>query len=195
MAITTLENAKLILQITTTTKNDLISALIPLVEDAYENIRNKPFDTSVKIAITSTAATADGYVYVAFDGSAESVEVLNGDTAAVVAMKIKQGLYAPYYNKSVDGASVYLVNKYGSYEKITFDGNGSGVTATVTENERIYPSGAELTAIKMIGFSLRKGTEGKTSESLGDYSVAFDVSPGLYPKSITGDIKRYGTFV
>ena len=194
MAITTLEQAKLILQISTTTKNDLISALIPLVEDAYEEIRNKPFDTAVKIAVTSSAS-ADGYVYVSFDGSAESVEVLNGDTAAIVAMKIKQELYAPYYNKSVVGASVFLVHKYGSYQKITFDGNGSGVTATVTENERIYPSGAELTAIKMIGYSLQKNKEGKTSESLGDYSVAFDVSAGLYPKSITGSIKRFGVFV
>jgi hypothetical protein len=87
------------------------------------------------------------------------------------------------------------MHKYGSYEEITFEDNDTGVAATITENEKIYPPGAELTAIKMIGYSMNKGTEGKTSESLGDYSVAFDVSPGLYPKSITGTIHRFGVFV
>ena len=195
MAITTLEQAKLILQISTTTKNDLISALIPLVEDAYEQIRNKPFDISVKIAVTSTAATADGELYIEFDGSAEGVEVKSGDTAAIVAMKIYQDLYAPYYYKKLSGVNVYLNHKYGAYQEITFDANGTGTAATITENEKIYPAGSELTAIKMIGYSLQKNKEGKTSESLGDYSVAFDVSPGLYPKSITGTIQRFGVFV
>jgi hypothetical protein len=169
--------------------------LIPLVEDVYEAIRNKPFDIAAKIAITSTAATADGDLYVEFDGSAKGVEVKSGDTAEFVAMKIYQNLDAPYYYKKLSGVNVYLSHKYGAYEEITFDENGTGTAATITQNERIYPAGAELTAIKMIGFSLNKGLEGKTSESLGDYSVAFDVSPGIYPKSITGTIQKFGVFV
>ncbi len=45
MAITTLERVKLYLTLTDTTKDDLISFLIPLVEADFLRIRNKAFDT------------------------------------------------------------------------------------------------------------------------------------------------------
>lgn len=45
MAITTLEKVKTILQISDTSQDDLIEALIPLVEADFLMIRNKAFDT------------------------------------------------------------------------------------------------------------------------------------------------------
>ena len=42
--ITTLENVKLVLGITTDAKDTLINALIPIVEEDYLAIRNKAFD-------------------------------------------------------------------------------------------------------------------------------------------------------
>ena len=44
MAITTLANVKTVLGITGTSKDAQITALIPLVESDYLNIRNKAFD-------------------------------------------------------------------------------------------------------------------------------------------------------
>jgi hypothetical protein len=49
--ITTLEQVKLVLGITTDTKDTLIEALIPLVEADYLFIRNKAFDTDDEGAI------------------------------------------------------------------------------------------------------------------------------------------------
>lgn len=109
MAITTLEKTKLVLGINNNDYDARITALIPMIEQEYLDIRNKPFD--------------------------------NDELGAVV-----------------------------------------------------YPTNAELTAIKMIGhnlFSIRDTN--KKSESLGDYSVSFQDVSGMsaYPSSIIGSIRKY----
>lgn len=45
MAITTLEKTKILFGITTSTYDTRITALIPLIEEEYLEIRNKPFET------------------------------------------------------------------------------------------------------------------------------------------------------
>lgn len=115
--ITTLEKVKTILSITVSTHDALITELIPLVEDDYLSIRNKPFEQ---------------------DESGEEVVI-------------------------------------------------------------VYPTGAEMTAIDMIGFRLAKKYKksGIKSESLGDYSVTFDMTNSKYgyPADIESRIRRYVTFV
>jgi hypothetical protein len=115
MAITTLEQVKLVLGIEGTDKDDQVSALIPMVEQDYLIVRNKPFDVDD-----------------------------DGDT--------------------------------------------------------VYPDGAEYTAILMIEHCLlakpMQGTYGSVqSESLARYSVTYASVDGMYPKNITGRIKRYARFV
>lgn len=119
MAITTLEKVKLVLGPEVTEgKDDLITALIPIVEEDYLAIRNKPFDL-----------TTD-------------------DPPAI-----------------------------------------------------IYPAGAEMTAIQMIGYRIsvqgKIGGDSITSERLGDYSVTYDNEGKIkgYPQSIVGNIKRYVSFI
>ena len=57
----------------------------------------------------------------------------------------------------------------------------------------VYPTGAELTAIEMIDFQLKR--QGNiSSESLGDYSVSY-AGEGDYPHSIRKQIKTYVGFV
>jgi len=115
--ITSLENVKLILGITTDSKDALITSLIPLIEEDYLAIRNKAFD-------------------------------LDDD----------------------------------------------GVTI-------VYPTGAEGTAIRMIGFRLNTlGNDGVASESLSRHSISFQQGSGsgilgLYPASVVGGIKRYAEFL
>jgi hypothetical protein len=60
MAITTLTQVKTVLQISGTDKDDLIEALIPLVEEHYLEIRNLPFETDSEGIVypTGSALTA-----------------------------------------------------------------------------------------------------------------------------------------
>jgi hypothetical protein len=114
--ITTLEQVKLILGITGDSKNALITALIPLIEEDYLAIRNKAFDLD-------------------------------------------------------------------------------------DEGEIVYPTGAEFTAIRMIGYKLNtQGQDGVASESLSRHSISYQQGSGtgvagLYPASVIGAIKRYAEFV
>ncbi|OEH86249.1 hypothetical protein BHU72_11995 [Desulfuribacillus stibiiarsenatis] len=113
MPITTLNKVKTILTLDDS-KDALIEELIPLVEDDYEQIRNKPFEED-------------------------------------------------------------------------------------SEGNTVYPLGAELTAIDMIGYKLASDyrSHGIQSESLSRHSVTYDTTNmlGGYPRSITGRIKRYVRFV
>lgn len=117
MAITSLNNVKTILGITTTESDDYITALIPLVEDDYLSIRNKDFDKDE-----------------------------HGNT--------------------------------------------------------IYPSGSEMTAIRMIGYLMERKEnnnlgEGIKSETISRYSVTYSGDNSTqfgYPKGLVGSIKRFARF-
>ena len=191
--ITTLSQAKLMLG--TPDGDDLkVDALIPLVENDYLRIRNKPFETGNILTITAPA-TAAGNVTITIDGNDTETAVLAGDSIFTVAQKILTSHRRSFsYKAEPDGSAV----RFLAQEPIalTFNGAGTGVTATVSGWTTIYPTGAEYTAIKMIGYHLEAGTGGaKTSESLGDYSVSY--APGRvsgYPDTITGSIKRFVDF-
>ncbi len=65
----------------------------------------------------------------------------------------------------------------------------------VVNSVTVYPTGAELTAIKMISYDLKNNNNyGITSESLGDYSVSYEEVLSGYPKSIISEIKKYISF-
>jgi hypothetical protein len=66
-----------------------------------------------------------------------------------------------------------------------------------TDGNITYPDGAELTAIKMIGFHINsvKGL-GINSETIGDYTIEYEKPTGTatingYPAVIVGTIKRF----
>ncbi len=109
--ITTRDRVKTVLGIVGTDKDLLIDELIPLVEDDYLSIRNKPFD--------------------------------------------------------------------------------------VDDNDDIvYPTGSESTAIKMINYQMTSGkAAGVKSERLDDFSITYDTDAGDYPRSVIGGIKTYVSFV
>ena len=189
--ITTLMRAKTVLNITTSDKDLQIDELIPLVEQDYLHIRNKPFDVGNTLTVTAPCA-ADGDLTVTYNDANFTVPVLNGDNTLVVARKIAfaidrvtQGVV------TVSGSSVTFLG----YATLTFAAGGTGVTTTISGIDTIYPVGAESTAIKMINHHLTGGAAGVASESLGDYSVSYrEEQDADYPRSITGGIKRYVSF-
>ena len=73
MAITTLNNVKSILNISSTGDDTWITALIPVVESDYEAIRNKPFDTCAKLTVTD-AATSDGDITITVSDATNDFE-------------------------------------------------------------------------------------------------------------------------
>ena len=187
MAITTLTNAKDLLNITNNDKDLWIAALIPKVEADYQQIRNKPFDTGNTLTVTS-AATSAGDVTVIVDGVDYGIEVKSGDSTMLVAQRIYDYFT---HNVRISGSAVTFTGKAFT---LAFDGGTTGVTATLSGMATIYPDDAEFTAIKMINYHLKTSDAmGKVSESLGDYSVSYDrgESSADYPKDIVGGIKRY----
>lgn len=70
----------------------------------------------------------------------------------------------------------------------------------VVDGVKVYPDGAEFTAIKMIEYHVMgkpiQGALGMvSSESLGRYSVSYATVTGMYPDGILKRIKRYVSFV
>ncbi len=62
---------------------------------------------------------------------------------------------------------------------------------TDTNDDIVYPTGSELTSIKMIAFNLQRiNSQGVRSESLGEYSVSFS-DVGVYPEDIIKHIKKF----
>jgi len=183
MAITTLAQVKLILSITDSSKDALITALIPLVESEYLSIRNKPFDTVASGELM-------GY---------------GDDTETEFTLKyhpIISGSLTVYINGTLTTA--YTANIVsGIITFTTAPAVGEKITADYTAVYFIYPEGSELTAIQMIGYRLQADVTGKEikSESLGDHSVTYEnsakgeVGAGGYPASITAGIRKYTNFV
>ena len=188
MAITTLNTVKAVLQIADATKDTLITTLMPLVEADYLNIRNKPFDEGITITIDDPATADDDLIFTV--GTTDiTVPVLNGDSVNKIARMVALALGGTY---TLNVVTLLTVNDY------TLNATTTGVTATISNVEYIYPIGAEQTAIGMISHLINTANNTSIlSESLGDYSVTFDkgMSAGGYPKSITSAIRKYVSYV
>lgn len=191
MAITTLNKVNTILGLSG--QDDLVNSLIPLVEEEYLNIRNRPFDIAQVITVTAPCDTTnsleiligDVYYY---------VDLKELDTEEIIARKIYHAFRHTYSVKQ-SGATVTLSNLEGF---LSISDSITGAEFTVSGPDTIYPIGAEMTAIQMIGYRIAKqSSQGIASESLGDHSVSYEQTAGgvEYPKSITGSIKRFVDFI
>lgn len=186
--ITSLTQTKTILGLSTTTDDDKINSFIPLVESDFLRIRNRPFDVGATMQVT-TGASADGTVIVTLDGFDYHVTVYAADSAVAVAYRI-----ANYFSLSRDGDTVTFLVGY----ELSLDDNDTDVVVAISEIDTLYPTGAEITAIKMIAYHLSNiKSQGISSEMLGDYSVSYAVNGSLvgsYPESVTGGVRRYVGF-
>jgi hypothetical protein len=213
MAITTLANVKIFLNTTSTTKDAWIEALIPMVENDYKRIRNKPFDLATKINIETTGLPADEEITVevgnhaavggAATGREYDIRLRSGDTAKMIAYRIIQQMKpsaAAYFNfelrdASTSSADIYLSERFPQFQEwisaldVTLD-TSTSITSTVSDMQTVYPEGSELTAIQMINYQMSK-PEGVQSESLGDWSVTYAQNSGGYPSNITAGIQKF----
>lgn len=70
-----------------------------------------------------------------------------------------------------------------------------GLFKTDEAGNRIYPVGAELTAIRMIEYQMSNRPSGVSSETISRYSASYEAAEKGYPQSIIGKIKKLVRFV
>ena len=189
MAITTLSQVNTILGLSE--KDALITALIPIVEDDYLAIRNKPFDIGEVLTITH-AADLGGNIGITLASHTYEIPVIIDDAISLIARKIYDALRyyfsLTYYNDTV--------TLFDLPSPVVFSGGVTGVTADASGSAIIYPAGAEMAAIQMIAYRINtQQSAGVASESLGDHSISYNADGSGYPKEIVGAIKRYVEFV
>jgi len=178
MAITTLAKVKTVLGISGTTQDALITELIARVEEDYKVIRNRDWDTEVED---------------------ERVGVGDGSTLEFTLAKHPVIYDSEYIYVGGSLSKDYSLNlTTGVITFTTAPDAGKRVTADYEAVNTYYPDGAELTAIRMVGYLIEtQKAQGIQSESLGDHSITFDKSDFIlgYPKSIVGNIRRHTSFV
>jgi hypothetical protein len=223
MAITNRATVKSILNISTgdATKDAWIDALIPQVESDYVSIRGKPFDVGTRIRFASTGAlaadvemtiTLGNYASVGSTrkGSEYDIVLRSGDTAHIIARRTMNQIEpSAYYSVTAPAgtstsADIYLQERFERWTEnfsvldasVTLPA-GTGITATISKMETLYPDNAAFTAARMINYHITAGSgagAGIQSETLGDYSVTFaeqGETPAAYPRNITASIQRY----
>ena len=202
MAITTLNEVKKILNITTTEKDDWITTLIPQVEDDYLSIRGRPFEVGTKVKVETLGLPADEDMGLTIGEDDYIIELKDDDTAHMIAYRVCQQMKPSVLfkisiaNAASSSADLLFVEKYPKYQEnfsvMDLDVDASAnFDTTISKMQTFYPSGAEQTVAQMISYQMDK-PGGVQSESLGDYSVTYaETGGGGYPRNITGGITRF----
>lgn len=177
MAITTLANVKLVLGITDSSQDSLITLLIPRVEEDFLVIRNKPFDT---IVVEELLGFGDG---LEDEFTLLKPPVVMDSEIVFIGGEITQEYSIDYST----GVITFTVAPEANAK----------VEVTYESQEFYYPTGSELVSIQMIGWLINvQKSRGIKSESLGDHSITYDNSEGKlsYPDSVIGTIKKFASF-
>jgi len=165
MAIVTRDEVKLYLQISTTTFDSLIDALIPQAEGLFLQVRGIDFFTFTgDITNTSNEITdIDEFTYVK---AGKIIEDLKGGLRELITLVEEED------------------------DKITIEN-----AATYSSDDAeltIYPYGSQLVASKIVGYFLSKSSaNGLKQESIGTYDYTkFDNKTGL-PTDIVAMIEQF----
>lgn len=183
--IITLTQAKSLLQISGTSKDTLITALIPEAEAKYLQIRNWPFMQIQADIIADDCTLSNILLYPYYQEKTEYYGTEEYSTAA--HLERMEYLYNSAY--SIDNYITEIDKIYNTVELDTApDTTAAGVIFTV------YPVGSKFTAAKIIGYLMQKTSmNGLKSENVGSYSWSKgEISnPFGIPDDIFKSIKRY----
>lgn len=190
MAIITRAKVKTLLQIAdaTTTYDDLIDELIPIVQDFIVDYCNNSFkDINVRM-IASTISFADTDPDTILDSSSGFVNAkFSADMEIVVeGSDHNNGMF------TLDTVIAGTMTLIDADELVT---EAAGNTITITKVE--WPKGIWGTTAKMIGYDIARTKDfksiGVSSETYNDYSRSYAIvgETGGYPISILGGLKPY----
>ena len=180
--IITLAQVKSLLNISNTSKDTLISALIPEAEAKYLQIRNIPFLKIKASAVTGDKTLTDISLY--------------PENSLISGIIGYNGTPAKFLNRMehVFGGGIdnYISDIDTSANTIEIDTVSSADITDVIFT--VYPQGSKMTAAKMIKYLMNQNSmSGLESESVGSYSwsAGSDGNPFGVPSDIYKSIKRY----
>lgn len=184
--IITSDEVKSLLQISGTTYDSLITAMIPVVQDFVLKYTNNYFETLTESVYrdTNTISFVSGSPAKINDSQNQFVYMgfVAGIHVRVQGSKFNDGIYKV---DSVEAGSLIL----SSDDELISESVDSNVLVKITIVQ--FPKGIKLPVAKMIGFHLEKrNARGVQSESLGDHSISYQ-SGGSYPKSLLDELNQY----
>ena len=188
---------KAILAMTSTTQDDLIDRLIPVIDDDIRQYCNNAFrDSNVyissgEISFTHNSTAADVIsldIGTGEDGFAEA-QFKDGQTVQVLGSYNNDGFFEV---ESVASTSLTL---YSSTSRPYYD-------ELVTEDEDVlvtiakvqYPKALQMVAAQMVNYRLANRDYGVKSETVSRYSVTYTGAvemSGGYPKSLMSGLNKW----
>lgn len=176
--IATLAEIKTLLQISDTSKDDLINMLIPIVENDIIEYTNN-FKNGLKI-ITTTNCT--------FINESNTITVnnsfLSGQMIYVKGSQLNDGVYT--INSRTD-TTLTINSLYTLQDEI--------IDTVIEIFPLIIPKDIKLAFVSMINYKLSKTKDNVKAESIGDYSATFnnaaDDTLNGYPKNIMKGLNKY----
>jgi hypothetical protein len=180
-----LAQTKILLQIasTDTTKDALITALIPEAEAKYLQIRNKPF-LQFSGDLTNTDKTVSN---VAAYPVPDDIDVYSDEDFINYNLSVQS-----YIFNSANSIDNYITAIDAENNTLEIDTAASTTASTVIFTA--YPLGSKLTAAKLIQYFMSTSSmNGLKSESIGSYSYtkSGDGQTAGVPDDIYRSIKRY----
>lgn len=189
--IITLAQLKTLLQITSSTYDTLINALIPIVEEQICEYCNNDFIDEYE--------SLNGILPVVYFYSTEfyfatTDNSLNNTTDDLTTLDFKAGDTIRVYN-SIQNEGILTIKSIAAhkiiFESVNTVNNESAGNCIVIARVK-FPKTLQLTASQMIGYNLKKQTAGLISESIDDYSYTKDKDfINGYPKSIMDGLNDF----
>jgi len=181
--IITLSQVKDLLNITSTAKDALISALIPEAEAKYLQIRNYPFDQFYGSITNGSKTITDIVIY------PSTVITSTSNDYKSTASYIDRMSYVYNSEYNIDN---YVTAVNETSNSIEIDTAAEDTVANIVLT--VYPQGAKLTAAKIVQYMMSSNSmNGMQSESIGSYSYSRGTTgnPHGVPDDIVKSIKRY----
>jgi hypothetical protein len=181
--IITRAEVKTLLGITDTSKDALIDALLPLVQDDLINYCNQHFD---KAALDSDGLEYPGGITVSFTASTKTVT----DTAGGLPFSAGQNVYIEG-SRFNDGHYTIVTAADGSFtvsESLTDETAGASITIRLV----VFPLALKMIMADMLNFKLQLRDIGVTGENIsGAISTSFSDDGGTYPPGIFNALNKY----
>ena len=187
MPLITTAQARTLLQISGSTYDTLIAAIIPPLQDFIVEYCNNPFHVSEKYIYASTISFAD-----------DDPDMINDSDSGFVDAGFTDGIDVHVEN-SEDNDGIYYVDTVtagtltlDSAEELIVEDAGYAITITRVK----FPKGLRLPTAQLIGYLMQKEKmNGISSKSLADYNVTFDGSSGNkiggFPAGLLADFASY----
>jgi hypothetical protein len=181
--ISTVKEVKTFLRIATTTNDNLINLLIPIIEnEIHEYTRNHfiKFDETVYIK-NSTVSFNSTYNKI--------IDSENGFEDFKAKQTIK--IFGSKYNNGI--CQISEVAEDGSYIIVSSDISiiDESVGNLVSIYKVTYPRELKLLLASMIRYKLNNTQDGLISESIDDYSRTYEQGMSMYPASIIKGLNKY----